>query len=219
MSGGSYLGRGFKTWFSHPEKSSQRVYLALSLNFLPSWQNEKLLSESDGNLYQVCQARAKNDLTRHYCDKFAARDRAEMEGRGREETCPALRSPDKSGKPRFSTRSCVRNLPDSSSEKIKPSSSTFLLLCIIFPMLHGNCACLFFFFSGKQSILLKIDSDVLSEGAGHAKQPGHNRDRTEVGWKLTHTLNNAEHSQLVRNYRNTKRLDMNKTPTLGAADL
>ncbi len=32
----------------------------------------------------VCQAQAKNDLTQHYCDKFGARDRGEMEGRGRE---------------------------------------------------------------------------------------------------------------------------------------
>lgn len=32
-------------------------------------------------------------------------------------------------------------------------------------------------------------------------------------------LNNVEHSQLVHNYRNTKRLVMNKTLTFGAADI
>lgn len=31
----------------------------------------------------VCQAQAKNDLTAHYFDKFGARDREEMEERGR----------------------------------------------------------------------------------------------------------------------------------------
>ena len=31
----------------------------------------------------VCQAQAKNDLTPHYFDKFGARDREEMEERGR----------------------------------------------------------------------------------------------------------------------------------------
>lgn len=31
----------------------------------------------------VCQARAKSDLTAHYFDKFGARDREEMEERGR----------------------------------------------------------------------------------------------------------------------------------------
>lgn len=43
----------------------------------------KLLSESDWNLYQFFQAQAKNDLTAHYFDKFGARDREEMEERGR----------------------------------------------------------------------------------------------------------------------------------------
>lgn len=96
----------------------------------------------------------KNDLARCYCDKFGARDRAEMKGRGREETCPALRSPDKSGKPRFSAFSRVRNLPDSSNEKNKtllihvpaPSHN----ISYVTPQLRNV-------FSGKQSILLKID--------------------------------------------------------------
>lgn len=43
----------------------------------------KLLSESDWNLYQFVRRKPKNDLTAHYFDKFGARDREEMEERGR----------------------------------------------------------------------------------------------------------------------------------------
>ncbi|GAA6095990.1 uncharacterized [Tachysurus ichikawai] len=88
-----------------------------------------------------------------------------MKGKGREEkTCPALRSPDKSRKLRFSAFPCVTNLPDSSNEKIKPSTFTFLapLLNISYITPRRRRV-----FSEKQSILLEIDPNVLS-GEGRA---------------------------------------------------